>query len=201
VRLALNRIVYKARGACHRLLELKAAGQLSKTDRIDAAQIKDRAALKGQKSLTSPLLKRQAEQRLGQITMQIKVVAECQKQSVLETRPQCFASKSSPASRSRRGQGPRSHRQHAPGKPLQAASLAGLAPVDRQSGNGGARALGRGSGRHSTYLPSSPSGSISPSRQNTKTLEQSADPSCESSSFSQTLSSGTAGSGLHPSLD
>ena len=212
--LAPARIVYEATGAYHRLLErtlgakglplvkmnpqrtrafAKAAGRLSKTDRIDAAMlahfgalmapqirpirsdaldalcelvaarralIKDRTAtLNRQKSLTIPLLKRQAEQRLKQIAAQITAIdTECRTHIASEPglRRRFDILTSIP------GLGEASAFAIVADMPelgalenKQAASLAGLAPVDRQSGQWKGRSFiggGRASVRTALFM-------------------------------------------------
>ncbi|RJT29430.1 IS110 family transposase [Mesorhizobium waimense] len=213
--LAPARIVYEATGAYHRLLErmlgvkglplakmnpqhtrafAKAAGRLSKTDRIDAAMlarfgalmtpqirpirsdtldtlcelvaarralIKDcTATLNRQKSLTMPLLKRQAEQRLKQIAAQIAAIdTECQARiaSELGLRRRFDILNSIP------GLGEASAFAIVADMPelgalenKQAASLAGLAHVDRQSGLWKGKSFiqgGRQTLRQALYMP------------------------------------------------
>ncbi|MFA6153718.1 IS110 family transposase [Mesorhizobium sp.] len=213
--LAPARIVYEATGAYHRLLErtlgakglplvkmnpqrtrafAKAAGRLSKTDRIDAAMlahfgalmapqirpirsdaldalcelvaarralIKDRTAtLNRQKSLTIPLLKRQAEQRLKQIAAQITAIdTECRTHIASEPdlRRRFDILTSIP------GLGEASAFAIVADMPelgalenKQAASLAGLAPVDRQSGQWKGKSFiqgGRQMLRQALYMP------------------------------------------------
>ncbi|MES0120950.1 IS110 family transposase [Mesorhizobium sp. M0027] len=213
--LAPNRIVYEATGAYHRLLErtlgakglplvkmnpqhtrafAKAAGRLSKTDRIDAAMlarfgelmtpqirpirsdtldtlcelvaarralVKDRTAAQNrQKNLTIPLLKRQAEQRLRQITTQINAIdAECR--TLVAREPDLVRRFDILTSIPGLGEviafaiiadmpelGTLANKQ--------VASLAGLAPVDRQSGQWKGKCFirgGRSSVRQALYMP------------------------------------------------
>ncbi|MER9946076.1 IS110 family transposase [Mesorhizobium sp. M0092] len=213
--LAPNRIVYEATGAYHRLLECtlgakglplvkmnpqhtrafaKAAGRLSKTDRIDAAMlarfgelmtpqirpirgdtldtlcelvaarralVKDRTAAQNrQKNLTIPLLKRQAEQRLRQITTQINAIdAECR--TLVAREPDLVRRFDILTSIPGLGEvtafaiiadmpelGTLANKQ--------VASLAGLAPVDRQSGQWKGKCFirgGRSSVRQALYMP------------------------------------------------
>ncbi|MER9489843.1 IS110 family transposase [Mesorhizobium sp. M0563] len=213
--LAPNRIVYEATGAYHRLLECtlgakglplvkmnpqhtrafaKAAGRLSKTDRIGAAMlarfgelmtpqirpirgdtldtlcelvaarralVKDRTAAQNrQKNLTIPLLKRQAEQRLRQITTQINAIdAECR--TLVAREPDLVRRFDILTSIPGLGEvtafaiiadmpelGTLANKQ--------VASLAGLAPVDRQSGQWKGKCFirgGRSSVRQALYMP------------------------------------------------
>lgn len=213
--LAPSRIVYEATGAYHRRLErtlgekglplvkmnpqhtrafAKAAGRLSKTDRIDAAMlarfgalmapdirplrsgaldvlceliaarrvlVKERTAtLNRQKNLTIPLLKRQAERRLKQIATQIAAIdAECRTiiaaQVDLQRRLDILISIP--------GLGEATAYTIIADMPelgtlgnKQAASLAGLAPVDRQSGQWKGKSFiqgGRKTLRQALYMP------------------------------------------------
>lgn len=211
----IERIVYEATGAYHRLLECvlgekgmplvkmnaqhtrafaKAAGRLSKTDRIDAtmlarfgavmtpqirplrsqalaalaelvaarrALVKERTAtLNRQKNLTIMLLKRQAEQRLKQIAVQIDAIdAECRKLIAAEAElaRRCEILTSIP------GLGEATAVAIVADMPelgtlanKQSASLAGLAPVDRQSGQWKGKSFiqgGRSWLRQALYMP------------------------------------------------
>lgn len=211
----LERIVFEATGAYHRLLErvlgekglplvkmnaqhtrafAKAAGRLSKTDRIDAAMlarfgavmtpeirplrsqalaalgelvaarralIKERTAtLNRQKNLTISLLERQAGQRLKQIAAQIEAIdAECRKLIAAEAElaRRCEILTSIP------GLGEATAFAIIADMPelgtlanKQAASLAGLAPVDRQSGQWKGKSFvqgGRSRLRQALYMP------------------------------------------------
>ena len=237
--LAPARIVYEATGAYHRLLErmlgakglplvkmnpqhtrafAKAAGRLSKTDRIDAAMlarfgalmtpqirpirtdtldtlcelvaarralIKDRTAtLNRQKSLTIPLLKHQAEQRLKQIAAQIAAInTECRTRmpansasDAASTFSTAFRGSARPAPSPSSPTCP--NWVHSKTSKLQAWPV--LPPSTASPACGRARAssgaAGKRSGRHSTCPHSSPLVSISLSRQNTKISEQAANP-------------------------
>lgn len=211
----VERIVYEATGAYHRLLECilgekglplvkmnaqhtrafaKAAGRLSKTDRIDAAMlarfgavmtpeirplrsqvltalaelvaarralVKERTAtLNRQKNLTLRILKRQTEQRLKMIAVQIDAIdAECRKLIAAEAElaRRCEILTSIP------GLGEATAFAIAADMPelgtlanKQAASLAGLAPVDRQSGQWKGKSFiqgGRSCLRQALYMP------------------------------------------------
>lgn len=211
----IERIVYEATGAYHRLLErtfgsarlplvkmnaqhtrafAKAAGRLSKTDRIDAAMLarfgavmapevrplksdalaavgellaarraltKERTAtLNRQKNLTIALLKRQAERRLKQIAGQIDAIdAECSKiiAAEAELARRCEILTSIP------GIGEATAVAILAEMPelgtlanKQIASLAGLAPVDRQSGQWKGKSFvqgGRSWLRQALYMP------------------------------------------------
>jgi transposase len=212
---APGRIIYEATGAYHRLLErmlgakglplvkmnaqhtrafARAAGRLSKTDRIDAAMlarfgalmapelrplrsktltalselvaarralVKERTAtLNRQKNLTIALLKRQAGQQLRQIAAWIEAIdAECRRLIAaapeLQRRLDIFLSIP--------GLGPATAFTLIADMPelgalsnKQAASLAGLAPVDRQSGQWKGKSFiqgGRSRLRQALYMP------------------------------------------------
>lgn len=213
--LAPTRIVYEATGAYHRRLErmlggkglplvkmnpqhtrafAKAAGRLSKTDRIDAAMLarfgalmspkirplrsealdrlgelvaarralaRDRTATMNRaKNLTIPLLKRQAGQRLTQIAAQIGAVdAACRtliaaapdltrRLDILTSIPGLGEATAFALLADMPELGTLTNKQ--------AASLAGLAPVDRQSGQWKGKSFiqgGRAWLRQALYMP------------------------------------------------
>ncbi|MBZ9777291.1 IS110 family transposase [Mesorhizobium sp. CO1-1-8] len=210
-----ERIVYEATGAYHRQLErmlgakglplvkmnpqhthafARAAGRLSKTDRIDAAMlarfgalmvpdirplrsqaldvlcelvaarralVKDRtAALNRRKNLTIGLLKRQVDQRLKQISAQIEAVdTECRNLVAAEV----DLARRLDILTSIPGLGEVTAFALIADMPeigslanKQAASLAGLAPVDRQSGQWKGKSFIRGGRswcRQALYMP------------------------------------------------
>lgn len=123
--------------------------------------VRDRTALKNrEKNLTLPLLKRQAKQRLDQIAKQLEAI-DAQAQALINA-DEALARKREIIT-SIKGLGPVTAAQLIATMPelgslenKQAASLAGLAPVTRQSGQWNGKAhihAGRANVRQSLYMP------------------------------------------------
>ena len=123
--------------------------------------VRDRTALKNrEKNLTLPLLKRQAKQRLEQIAKQLEAI-DAQAQSLIKSDPVLARKREIIASI--KGLGPVTAAQLIANMPelgslenKQAASLAGLAPLARQSGQWTGKShihAGRANVRQSLYMP------------------------------------------------